>query len=149
MQTREEKPAHCPGKLVQEGESGSGAGVAGSLPKHWERVKGKLSFSERKQGQKCGAGSQGREFKHSGGEICCEEGSPAFTFSAFRGPLEPQFSEDPSWQLLPQGPWHLPSGQVWPIQELKRKQPLLLSAASQQGCAFSRETTQIWLLRHT
>lgn len=47
--------SHCPGKSVQEGESESGAGVAGSLPKHWERVKGKLPFSEKKESQKCGS----------------------------------------------------------------------------------------------
>lgn len=87
---------------MQEGESG--AGVAGSLPKHWERVKGKLLFSERKEGQKCGAGGRVGEFKDSGDEICCEEGGPAFIFSAFCEPFEPQFSEEPRWQLLPRGP---------------------------------------------
>lgn len=49
---------------MQEDESESEAGVAGSLPKHWERVKGTLPFSEKKEGQKCGSRGRGQEFKH-------------------------------------------------------------------------------------
>lgn len=108
--------------------------------------KANYPFLKRKKVKSAGPGA-GAGIQALGDEICCEEGGPAFTFSAFHGLLEPQFSEEPSWQLPPRGLWHLPSAQVWPIGEMKRKQPLLLSAASQQGCGFSRETPQIWPLR--
>lgn len=101
---------------MQEGESESGAGVAGSLPKHWERVKGKLPFSEKKEGQKCGSRGGGREFKHWAIKSAVKKGA----LHSHSVPLEPQFSEEPSWQLLPRGLWLLPSAQVWPIGEMKR-----------------------------
>lgn len=77
--------------------------------------KANYPFLKRKRVKSAGPG-RGREFKHWAMKSAVKKGA----LHSHSVPLEPQFSEEPSWQLLPRGLWLLPSAQVWPIGEMKR-----------------------------
>lgn len=61
--------------------------------------KANYPFLKRKRVKSAGPGGWGREFKHWAMKSAVKKGA----LHSHSVPLEPQFSEEPSWQLLPPG----------------------------------------------